>query len=83
MILMEAIQKIFSEEQIITATLIADVAYCIAEKRNELNLTQDELAKQLGISVRTLSRWENAQCDFKLSQIAKLVANGMLEEIHW
>ena len=34
----------------------------IAEKRRTLNLTQEQLAKTLGVSNKTISKWENGKC---------------------
>ena len=34
----------------------------IAKCRKEKNLTQSELAEQLGVSDKTISNWENARC---------------------
>lgn len=34
----------------------------IAECRKEKNMTQSELAEQLGVSDKTISNWENARC---------------------
>lgn len=34
----------------------------IARKRRELNLTQEQLAERLGISNKTVSKWENGRC---------------------
>jgi len=31
----------------------------IARKRKEQNLTQEQLAQQLGVSNKTISKWEN------------------------
>ena len=31
----------------------------IAEKRRALNLTQEQLAEKLGVSNKTISKWEN------------------------
>ena len=31
----------------------------IARKRREQNLTQEQLAQQLGVSNKTISKWEN------------------------
>ena len=31
----------------------------IARKRSEQNLTQEQLAQQLGVSNKTISKWEN------------------------
>ncbi len=34
----------------------------IAKKRREMNLTQEELAEKLGVSNKTISKWENGKC---------------------
>lgn len=34
----------------------------IVGKRREQNLTQEQLAEQLGISNKTVSKWENGKC---------------------
>lgn len=40
----------------------AAIGSCIARKRGEENLTQEQLAEQLGISNKTVSKWENGKC---------------------
>ena len=42
----------------------------ISQKRRELNLTQEELAKKLGVSNKTISKWENGKCmpDYSIIQ---------------
>ena len=34
----------------------------ISHKRREKNLTQEQLAQQLGVSNKTISKWENGKC---------------------
>ncbi len=34
----------------------------IAQKRRILNLTQEQLAEMLGVSNKTISKWENGKC---------------------
>ena len=34
----------------------------IARKRKEQNLTQEQLAEKLGVSNKTISKWENGKC---------------------
>ena len=34
----------------------------IARKRREQSLTQEQLAQQLGVSNKTISKWENGKC---------------------
>jgi transcriptional regulator with XRE-family HTH domain len=42
----------------------------ISQKRRELNLTQEELAEKLGVSNKTISKWENGKCmpDYSIIQ---------------
>lgn len=40
----------------------AAVGSCIARKRGEENLTQEQLTEQLGISNKTVSKWESGKC---------------------
>ena len=42
----------------------------IARKRREQNLTQEQLAQQLGVSNKTISKWESRKCmpDYSIIQ---------------
>ena len=42
----------------------------IARKRKEQNLTQEQLSEQLGVSNKTISKWENGKCmpDYSIIQ---------------
>lgn len=42
----------------------------IARKRKEQNFTQEQLAQQLGVSNKTVSKWENGKCmpDYSITQ---------------
>ena len=44
----------------------------IARKRKEQNLTQEQLAERLGVSNKTVSKWENGKCMPDYSIIQKL-----------
>ena len=44
----------------------------IARKRKAQNLTQERLAEQLGVSNKTVSKWENGKCMPDYSIIQKL-----------
>lgn len=41
----------------------------IARRRKELNMTQKELAEELGVTDRAVSKWENGRCMPDLSLI--------------
>ena len=34
----------------------------IAQKRKEKNLTQEQLAEKIGVSNKTISKWETGKC---------------------
>ena len=57
-------------------------------ERESINLTQNELAKRLNVSVRTISYWENGQreCDFdtliKLATILETSTDYLLGKIN-
>ena len=42
----------------------------IARKRKEQNLTQEQLAEKIGVSNKTISKWENGKCmpDYSIIQ---------------
>ena len=44
----------------------------IAQKRRALNLTQEQLSEKLGVSNKTISKWENGKCMPDYSVIQKL-----------
>ncbi len=44
----------------------------ITQKRRSQNLTQDQLAEKLGVSNKTISKWENGKCMPDYSIIQKL-----------
>lgn len=44
----------------------------IAKKRKEKHLTQEQLAEKLGISNKTISKWENGRCMPDYSMIERL-----------
>ena len=44
----------------------------IVRKRKEQNLTQEQLSEQLGVSNKTISKWENRKCMPDYSLIQKL-----------
>ena len=49
----------------------------IARKRKEQNLTQEQLAQLLGVSNKTISKWENGKCmpDYSIIQ-------GLCDALH-
>ncbi len=50
----------------------AAIGSYIAHKRKEKNLTQEQLAEKLGVSNKTVSKWENGKCMPDYSVIEQL-----------
>lgn len=48
------------------------VGSTIKERREALNIKQDDLAKQVGVTVQTMSKWERDITEPKASQVNKL-----------
>jgi DNA-binding transcriptional regulator YiaG len=51
----------------------------VAEIRRQLALSQEDLARQLGISYATVNRWENGHCI--PSRLAKAQLNAFCEKM--
>lgn len=61
-----------SEEEILAKKTLATIAADIQLKRIELGLNQKEFAKLLGVSQRTISRWESGTYDFTITTLINL-----------
>lgn len=60
-----------------------DIGKYIARKRREMNLTQEQLAEKLGVSNKTISKWENGKCmpDYSVVQNLCEALSVMLAEL--
>ena len=61
------------------ATLQAMIAAEISMRRQELNLSQKELAAMLGVSQGLVSRWEKGDANFTLSTLVEIASVLNLE----
>lgn len=50
----------------------SNIGRLIAKKRKEKNLTQAQLAKNIGVSNKTISKWETGKCMPDYSVIQEL-----------
>jgi ribosome-binding protein aMBF1 (putative translation factor) len=65
----------------IMLTLInARIAAQIRFARQDLGLTRDQLAKQLGVSQYVISKWENPEHDFSISDLCKIAMELNIED---
>ena len=61
------------------------IGKCIAQKRKEKNLTQEQLAETLGVSNKTVSKWECGKCmpDYSIVKpLCQETYEGSLDGIH-
>ena len=70
--LLTALSDDLSAEDLRFAAIASDLAVQLTAKRIELGLTQSEFADLLGKSQTTVSKWENADCDFRIKTLVEI-----------
>ena len=63
-----------SQEEIVVAKYIGQIASIIQRQRKANGYTQHELASRLGVSQVMVSRWENGEENFTIATLAKISA---------
>jgi ribosome-binding protein aMBF1 (putative translation factor) len=61
---------------VINARLAAQIRLA----RQDLGLTREQLAKQLNVSQYTISKWENPEHDFSISDLCKIAMELNIED---
>lgn len=61
-----------SYEELMFAEIASDLAVQITARRVELGLTQAEFAEKMEKPQDTISKWENANCDFSLKTLIEI-----------
>ena len=70
--LLSALSEEMSAEELLYAHYTSDIAVAIASKRTTLGLSQAEFAQKIGKSQTTISKWENADCNFTLKTLIEI-----------
>jgi putative transcriptional regulator len=59
--------------------IIPDYPSMVKEVRRQLAISQEDLARELGVSYATVNRWENGQA--KPSKLARVQLDGFCEKM--
>ena len=70
--LLTALSDDLSAEDLRLAAIASDLAVQLTAKRIGLGLTQSEFADLLGKSQTTVSKWENADCNFQIKTLVEI-----------
>ena len=61
-----------SKSDIYAAKTIAKISMFILKYRQDLNMTQKEFAKKMGVTQAMVSKWESAEYNFTVETIAQI-----------
>ena len=68
--------------QIVSSSINGSLSAAIAKRRCELGMTQSDLAKRMGKSQPTVSKWENGEVDFTVELLTAIAdALDMMPEV--
>lgn len=70
--LLDAMTTEMSAEEILSAILCSELSAAIVKKRLKLELSQKELADQIGKTQSTISKWENGDMNFSVDLLAEI-----------
>lgn len=70
--LLDAMTTEMSAEEILSAILCSELSAAIVKKRLKMELSQKELADQIGKTQSTISKWENGDMNFSVDLLAEI-----------
>lgn len=72
--ILDICREFLTDKEIVECSILSEVASRISIRRMELSMTEEELARRVGTTARTIRRIENCDYDAKLSLLAKIIA---------
>lgn len=70
--LFEKFLPYLSQADIVSARILSEISLAITNKRLEMELSQKEFSKLLGVSQSMISKWESQDYNFTINTIAEI-----------
>ena len=70
-----ALTETLSAQEILAADISSDIANAITKRRISMGLSQSELAKKVGKSQATISKWENGDAKYTIDSLADIAVS--------
>lgn len=69
---LKAFENYISKADIYESNIAAKIANLIIDKRLEMDMSQKQFAKFMGVSQGLISRWEDGSCNFTIKTLANI-----------
>lgn len=73
--LLSVLTENLSSQDILAADVMSSISNAITKQRLSMGLSQSALAKKIGKTQSTISKWENGDKDFTISLLADIAVN--------
>lgn len=70
--LVEAVAKNMSAVDLAQTTLHIEISHMIRNARKKLDLSQQALAKKMGVKQSMVSRWESGECNYTIDTLVEI-----------
>lgn len=70
-----ALTETLSAQEVLAADISSDIANAITKRRISMGLSQSELAKKVGKSQATISKWENGDAKYTIDSLADIAVS--------
>ena len=70
--LLSALTESLNADDLLAADLVSDISSAITKRRISMGLSQKDLAKKIGKTQGTISKWENGDMNFTIELLAEI-----------